>query len=173
MTGYTMDHILGETNEELKAITLQENIDAAIAMVRQSRYSIDIFTQDMDRDIYDNEQIEQYVFELSKRHPSTRVRILVQDSSRAAQRGHCLVRLAQTLTSSVFINKPSREYRDELSAFMVVDQIGVMHRVSAKRKNFNTSINFRSPQHAAKLTEFFAEVWEHSSPDEQIRRLYV
>ena len=168
-----MNHILGETKQQIRAETLQENIEAAIAMVKQSRYSIDIFTQDMDSDIYNNEAIEQYIFELAKRHPSTRIRVLVQDSTRAAQNGHCLVRLAQTLTSSVFINKPSREYKDEISAFMVADQLGVMHRVSAKRKNYNTSISFMSPQHAKKLTELFTEVWEHSTPDEQTRRLYV
>ena len=164
---------LGETKEEIKVDTLEENKIAAIELVKQARYSIDIFTQDMDEEIYNNQEIEESIFKLAKRHPNTRVRILVQDSRKAAQNGHCLIRLAQTLTSSVFIHNPAREYREEQCAFMVVDNIGLMYRVSAINKNYSASISFMSPQRAAKLSDFFTEVWEHSTPDVKTRRIYV
>ena len=168
-----MSYILGETKEEINAETLEENQSAAIEMIRQARYSIDIFTQDLDKEIYNNKEIEISIFNLAKRHPNTRIRILLQDSKKAVQHGHCLIRLAQSLTSSVFIHKPSREYKDEQCAFMVVDKVGLMHRITAENRNYNTSIDFMAPRRASKLSDFFTEVWEHSTPDVQTRRLYV
>ena len=164
---------LGETVEDVHIDTAEENKNAAISLVKQARHSIDIFTQDMDAEIYNNRTFEQSIFDLSKRHPNTKIRILTQDSRIAVQNGHRLIKLAQSLTSSVFIHNPSREYRDEQCAFLVVDKLGLLHRVTANNRNYKASINFMSPQRAGKLTDFFNEVWEHSTPDIQIRRIYM
>jgi len=168
-----MYYKLGETKAEVQVDTAEENKNAAISLVKQARYSIDIFSQDLDAEIYNNKNFEQSVFNLAKRHPNTRIRILVQDSKKAAQNGHRLIRLAQTLTSSVFIHKPSREYKDEQCAFLVVDQLGLLYRVSATDRNYKASVNFMSPQRAGKLVDYFNEVWEHSTPDVQTRRIYM
>jgi len=168
-----MFYKLGETQAEVHIDTAEENKNAAISLVKQANYSIDIFSQDLDAEIYSNKDFEQSVFNLAKKHPNTRIRILVQDSKKAAQKGHCLIRLAQNLTSSVFIHKPSREHRDEQCAFMVVDKLGLMYRVSATNRSYKASVNFMSPQRAGKLIDFFNEVWEHSTPDIQTRRIYM
>jgi len=168
-----MDYKLGETDAEVQVETAEENKNAAISLVKQARYSIDIFTQDMDAEIYNHQDFEQSIFDLAKRHPSTRIRIIVHDSRIAVQNGHCLIRLAQSLTSSVFIHNPSAEYKDERSAFMVVDKLGLLHRVSAIDKNYKGNVNFMSPRRSGKQVDFFNEVWEHSTPDMQTRRIYV
>lgn len=164
---------LGETAAEVQVYTAEDNKNAAISLVKQAHYSIDIFTQDLDTEIYNHEEFEQSIFDLAKKHPNTRIRILVQDSRKAAQNGHCLIRLAQNLTSSVFIHNPSVEYKSERSAFMVVDKLGLLHRVSAMDKNYKGSVNFMSPQRAGKLVDFFNEAWDHSTPDMQTRRIYM
>ena len=168
-----MFYKLGETVEEVHIDTAEENKNAAISLVKQARHSIDIFSQDMDTEIYNNKAFEQSIFNLAKRHPNTKIRILTQDSAKAVQHGHRLIKLAQSITSSVFINNPSREYKDEKCAFLVVDKLGLLYRVAANNRNYKASINFMSPQRAAKLTDFFNEVWEHSTPDIQIRRVYM
>lgn len=164
---------LGETKAEVHIDTVEENKSIAISLVRQAHQSIDIFTQDLDAEIYNNKAFEQSVFKLAKKHPNTRIRILVQNSRKSIQNGHCLIRLAQNLTSSVFIHNPSREYKDEQCAFMVVDRLGLMYRVTVNNRNYKTSVNFMSPQRAGKLVEFFNEVWKHSTPDVQTRRIYM
>lgn len=164
---------LGETEAEVHIDTVEENKNAAISLARQARHSIDIFTQDMDAEIYNNKEFEQSVFKLAKRHPNTRIRILVQDSIKSVQNGHCLIRLAQDLTSSVFIHNPSRDHKDERCGFLVVDRLGLLYRVAAKNKSYKASVNFMSPQRAAELTDFFNEVWEHSTADVQTRRIYM
>ena len=113
---------LGETSAEVHIHTAEENKNAAVSLVKQARYSIDIFTQDMDAEIYNNNEFEHAVFNLAKKHPNTKIRILAQDTRKAVQNGHCLIRLAQSMTSSVFIHNPSREYKDEKCAFLVVDK---------------------------------------------------
>lgn len=164
---------LGDTSEEVSINTVEENKNAALALAEQARHSIDIFSQDMDAEIYNNDDFEQAIITLAKRHPNTKIRILTHDSRIAVQNGHRLIRLAQHLTSSVFINKPSDEYSDAQAAFLIADKVGLLYRTSASHRNYKASVNFMTPQRAAKLTEFFNEAWEHSTPDMQTRRIYV
>ena len=168
-----MDHKPGNTDAEVEISTAEENREAAISLVKQARYSIDIFSQDLDAEIYNNKDFEKALFELARKHPNTRIRILVQDSRKAIQDGHCLIRLAQSLTSSIFIHTPSRQHRDEQRAFLIVDKLGMLYRATAADRNYKASVNFRSPRRAGKLTDYFDEVWEHSTPDIQTRRIYM
>jgi hypothetical protein len=164
---------LGETKTEIPLDTAEENKNMAISLAKQARHCIEIFTQDLDAEIYNNKEFEQSIFKLAKRHPNTGVRILVQDSKKSVENGHCLVRLAQSLTSSVYIHTPSAEYKNEQCAFMVVDQIGLMHRISTSDRNYKANVNFMSPRYAGKLLDFFNEVWQHSTPDTQTRRIFM
>lgn len=164
---------LGETAEEVHIDDVDENKNIALSLATQARHSIDIFSQDMDAEIYNSDEFEQSIFNLAKKHPKTKIRILTQDSSKAIQNGHRLIKLAQTLTSSVFIHKIPQQFEDEQCAFLVVDQQGLLYRVTATNRNYKASFNFMAPQRTAKLTDFFNEVWEHSSQDNQSRRIYV
>jgi len=168
-----MSYKLGETKAEIHLETAEENKNAAVSLVEQARYSIDIFTQDMDAAIYNNKEFEQSIFKLAKKHPTTRIRILTNDSRKSVQNGHCLVRLAQSLTSSVFIHNPSMQHSNEQDEFLIVDKVGLLYRVSASNRNYQASVNFMSPQRAGKLLDFFDEAWEHSTPDMQTRCIYM
>jgi hypothetical protein len=166
-------YVLGETRAEVKIDSAEENANAAISLAKQARYSLNIFSQDMDANVYDNPEFERSVFNLARRHPSTRIRILTMDSTPAVRKGHCLVRLAQTLTSSVFIHNPAPEHRSEISAFLVADGVGLLYRNRGAHNHYEASVNFMSPQRAGKLDEFFNAAWDMSTPDPQVRRLYI
>ena len=165
--------ILGENNEEIRLDTADENRDAVISLAQQARFSINLFTPDLDPRIFDNGGFEQCIFNLARTHQSSNIRILAHDSTRAVKQGHCLIRLAQKLTSSVFIHNPAREHKGELSTFMVVDGIGMLHRPRSSSNNYDAVVNFSSPQRAGELEDYFNEIWERSTPDSQIRRLYI
>lgn len=164
---------LGETNAEVQIETAEENKNAAISLVKQANYSIDIFTLDMDAEIYNNKEFEQSIFNLARKHPNTRIRILTNDSRKSVQNGHCLVRLAQNLTSSVFIQNPAVQHQNEQCAFLIADKVGLLYRVTAVDRNYKASVNFMSPQRAGEVAEFFDNAWEHSTPDMQIRRICI
>lgn len=162
-----------DINTETRLKTAEENREAAITLVKKAHYSIDIFTPDLEAEIYNNREFEQAVFELARRHHSTRVRILCRDSEKAVKQGHCLIRLAQTLTSSIAIHKPSEEHQGEQDGFLVIDKTGLLYRLPANRQNYHSTFSLNAPQRAAKLMDFFNEAWEHSTPDMQARRIYV
>jgi len=166
-------YILGETSEEAHIDTAEKNKSVAISLAGQACNSIDIFTQYMDAALYDNTEFERSVFNLAKKHPTTKIRILAQNTKKSVQNGHCLIRLAQSISSSVFINNPSREYKDKKCAFLVVDKLGILYRTNANSQNYKAITNFMSPQRAGELSDFFNEIWEHSTPDMQTRRVYI
>jgi hypothetical protein len=168
-----MNCILGKNNEEIQIDTAEEYRRYTLSLAEQAHHSIDIFSQDLEAEIYNNKFFERSVFTLSKKHPNTRIRILTQDSSVAVQNGHRLIKLAQQLTSSVFIHNPSTKYKDVSAAFMVVDEIGLIHRTVATTRSYRANVNYRSPRPAEELANFFNTVWEHSTPDPQTRRVYL
>ncbi|MDH5612278.1 MAG: hypothetical protein OEY66_07470 [Gammaproteobacteria bacterium] len=165
--------ILGETKAEIKLSNAEEYRNAALSLASQARYNINIFTQDMDDPIFNNDDFENHIFNLATRHPNSKIRILVQDSSTAVRKGHCLIRLAQSLTSSILIKNPPQTHKNDKSAFMTVDSAGLLYRIHADNYNYDGSVNFMSAQRAKKLEDFFNEAWEHGVPDLQVRRLFV
>lgn len=165
--------VLGETKAEIKLSNAEENRNAALSLASQARYGINIFTQDLDDAIYNNEEFEGHVFKLARRHPGAQIRILVHNSTPAVKKGHRLIRIAQSLTSSVFIKNPPQTHKGDKSAFMTIDGVGLLYRVRADTYNYEASVNFMSPQRAGKLDDFFNEAWEHGIPDLQVRRLFV
>ncbi len=164
---------LGKTRAEVSIESAEENRNAAISLVSQARHTINIFSQELDEKLYDNEAFEKHIFELATRHRSVEIRILVQDSSLAIRNSHRLVKLAQRLTSSILIKKPARQFKDTQSAFLTVDGIGMLYRIQGGSRNYKASVNFMSPQRTGKLDDFFTEVWEQSDPDPQVRRLFM
>ncbi len=168
-----MNNVLGESREEIRLESAEENRDAALSLARQARHKIHIFSQQLDAAVYDNDAFEHCVFELASRHQSAEIRILLQNSTYAVQHSHRLVELSQKLTSSVFIRKPPDSYKDVAQAFMTVDDVGVLYRAQGSNNNYNATVNFMSPQRASELDHMFTEIWEHSTPDPHLRRLFV
>lgn len=168
-----MEFLLGESTSEIHIDTVEEYKHAMLSMLEQAQHTIDIFTQDLEPEIYNNKRAEHALLRLAKKHHNTRIRLLVNDTSRAVQNGHCLVRLAQQLTSSVTMHTPSAHYKNEQGAFLVVDKTGLIIRPLATDRNYQASVTFKSLRAAAKRLELFDEIWEHSTPDIQTRRIHI
>lgn len=166
-------NILGENNVEIRIDTAAENRDAVISLAEQARFSLNLFTPELDPRVFDNAKFERCVFNLARNHQSAEIRILTHDSSIAVKQGHCLIRLAQRLTSSVHIHNPAREHRDALSTFIVVDGVGMLHRPQSTSRDYIAVVNYMSAQDAGELDDLFNDMWERSTPDSQIRRLYI
>lgn len=168
-----MQYILGETKNDIVIDSVEEYRKCVISMMQQAHFHISLFTQDLETEVFNNKQIEQAILQLATRHPDTRIKILVKNSDKATRNGHCLVRLARQLSSSIFINKPSVIHQDETGAFIIVDRTGLIQRTDATSRNYQAQANFNSPRHVARQQEFFSDIWENSSPDIEARRIYV
>ena len=77
------------------------------------------------------------------------------------------------LFENASFKNPSKIHRKDKSAFMTVDDVGMLYSVQSDKYNYEASVNFMSPLRATKLNDFFNEAWEHGIPDQQVRRLFV
>ena len=60
-----MDYILGETTGDIQISTAEEYKTISLSLAQQAKKSIDIFTQDLESDIYNNKEQGTYWFEHS------------------------------------------------------------------------------------------------------------
>lgn len=164
-------HILGTTDERIRLDSREDCQTAALALARQARRSLDIFTLDLDGDLYDTPDFVEAIKQLAIRHRHTQVRFLVQDATRAVKDGHRLIGLFHRLTSSIHVRKPSPEYREYRQAFLVADGTGMLRRPQADR--FEGELNFKAPIDAREQLLFFDRVWQDSEPDPYLRRLHI
>lgn len=142
-----------------------------IALTQQATRNIDIMSKHLDAGIFDTPDFIQAVKQLSISSKFTKIRILIKDSDPVKQSGHSMIKLIQQLTSSIEVRKVSDEYKSYNEAFSLFDGKGVVYLRYADR--YEGFANFNRPRLVAELTHFFNEVWEHSTPDSNLRRLHI
>ncbi len=165
------DYVLGENEEVIDFTTAEENREIARSFAEQAGRTIHIFTTDLDPAVFDQAEFIAAVARMARANPRARVNILVQDSSKAVNRGHRLVELAQRLSSRVEIRKPIAEYSDRKETFMVVDGTGYFHRLRPSR--YEGQARFRDPLKSRELINLFDEIWQRSHGDRQLRRVHI
>lgn len=166
----SFDHfVLGENTEVLNLDTSAEQHRAAVALVRQARRSVDIFSRDLDRRLYDQRDFLDALQDLAVNHGL--IRILVKYSGPAVKNGHRLIPLSQRLTSFIEIRRAAEDYREYNEAFLIADATGYSLRRHADR--FEGTLRFNAAKECRELLVFFNEVWRNSAPDPDLQRLYL
>ena len=164
------DFILGQSLEPIELSDSDAQRSAAVALVLQARRRVDIFTRDLDKKIYDNRDFLDGLQNVAVNQRGL-IRILVKDSDKAVKYGHRLIALSQRLTSFIEIRKVADDFKEYNEAFLVADEIGYAHRKHADR--FEGIACFNGAKEAVNLLIFFNEVWRHSAPDPNLRRIYL
>lgn len=162
--------VLGQFQDPIDLADSDANRRVAITLTRQARRSVDIFTRDLDKKLYDNRDFLDAVQNLAVNNRGL-IRILVKDSDKAVKYGHRLIALSQRLTSFIEIRKVAEDFKEYNEAFLVADEIGFVHRKHADR--FEGIARFNAAKEAVNLLVFFNEVWRHSAPDPNLRRIYL
>ncbi len=160
---------LGETAGEHAFRHRAEARDAALALARQARLGLRIFSRDLDAALYSNEPFRSAVSELARAGRRTFVRILVQDPSRAVRDHHRLIGLTQQLPTHIAARRVGNDWQDERFAFLIADEHGVLWRPAAERAE--GTVDFHAGPRARELRKWFDDVWEQSAPDPEFRRL--
>ncbi|MFK5913195.1 MAG: hypothetical protein QM484_02390 [Woeseiaceae bacterium] len=141
------------------------------ALTQQTSRNIDILSKHLDSGVFDNADFIGAIKQLSISSKMTKVRILIKSSEAMRQNSPRMVELIQLLTSSIEVRIISEEYQSFNEAFNLYDGKGVIYLRYADR--YNGFANFNRPRLVTELTNFFNEVWEHSEPDSNLRRLHV
>ena len=168
---YPIDHILGEDESLIQFSSMHENRALALEMAQQARRHIYIMSRDLDAHIYNTADFEEALAKLARESQHTHIHILVHNSEPAIKHGHRLINLAQRLTSKVKIHNPHEEHAEYNEAFLIVDDTAYIKRKLAER--YEGVACFKAMKVANDLSEFFNEMWEHSEPDSQCRRLLI
>ena len=142
-----------------------------IALAQQSTRNIDILSKHLDPGVFDNTDFIDAVKQLSISSRFTNIRILIGDSDPMTKNGHRIIELIQQLTSSIEVRQISEEYKSYNEAFSLFDGKGIIYLRYADR--YDGFANFNRPRLVTELSNFFNEVWEHSTPDSNLRRLHI
>lgn len=142
-----------------------------IALTQKASRNIDIISKHFDSEVFDCAEFIEAVKQLSISSKFTKIRVLIKDSEPMTKKGHRIIDLIQQLTSSIEVRKMSEEYKSYNEAFCIYDAKGVIYLRYADR--YEGFANFDRPRLAAELSNYFNEVWEHSSADSNLRRLYI
>jgi len=161
---------LGKTDAEIVFSSADVNKNAAISMIKQGHLAVNIYTQDLDPQVLNDETFAKHLLNMVRHYKQMQIKILVKDSSKVVKSSHVLHRLAQQLSTHIEV-KTIPDVFSEKASFMVVDRAGFYYRPNASE--FNGSVNFNSPARAAKLLEHFSEVWDKAEPDPHFRKLHL
>ena len=142
-----------------------------VVLTQQTSRSIDIISRHLDPGIFDTPDFIEAIKKLSISSKFTKIRILIKDSEPMTQNRHRIIDLIQQLTSSIEVRKISEEYKSYDGAFSLFDGKGVIYLRHSDR--YEGLANFNRPRLATELSNFFNEVWEHSAPDANLRRLHI
>ncbi len=166
-----IEHRLGESADDIQVDSSQQNHELVVELVSQAAKTIDIFTRDMASRIYDNADFIAAIRNLVVRNDKSKVRVLVIDPDKTIKSGHRLVELARRLSSSIEIRHVHVDYRADSQSYLIADGRGVLHRKLASR--YEAIINFNTPLFGRELLGHFNEVWEHSQPVLDFKRLHI
>ena len=145
------------------------NQRGAVRVARAANRSLALFTRDLEPQTYDTEAFLAEVRRVALAGRYARVRVLVQDSARAAREGHRLVELARRLSTYIELRKPHDDHRNLIESFLVADERAVLYRKEADR--FEGYADLDNPLEARRLLRTFDEIWQRANPDSEMRRL--
>ncbi len=139
------------------------------ALAAQARRSILIYSPDLERPVYDDEDVLAALRRLAREAPAPAVRILVHEAENAVKSGHRLVETARRAVSGIQVRRAHSDFQGDTQAFLVADGRGIVHRPVAERHAGRASFN--DPRRARELCQHFETVWARSEPDPDFRLL--
>ena len=165
-----MDHLekyrLGETGELLRVTTREDCRQIALAITRQARKSLSIFSHNLEPDLYNTPSFYEAARDVLAADSRATIRILISDVSKLVLNGHRLLDLSRRQSTRVQIRKLHNPIHH---AFLVADEVAVLDRRRAER--FEATANFNDPGWANNLLHFFDQTWERCSPSSELRTL--
>ena len=161
-----------KTGENDISLTSRDEVKIInIALTQQTSRSIDIISRHLDSAVFDTADFIEAIKQLSISSKFTRIRILIKDSEPMTKQGHRIIELIQQLTSTIEVRKISEDYKSHNETFSLYDSKGVIFLYHGDR--YDGFANFNRPRLVSELTNFFDEVWNHSEPDSNLRRLHI
>lgn len=143
----------------------------ALALLGQAHRSLSLYSPDFEPLLYNHSSIQQACVRFLLAHPRNRLRVLLDDASRAVKQGHRLLGLARRLSSNMQIRKRHPEYPVQSGAFLVADACGALVRPEPDQ-NGGYAL-YSDPGRARQLQRQFDTAWDHSLSDPDLRSFLI
>lgn len=138
--------------------------------VGEARLRLDIFSIDLNRDIFSSEALIASLRTWAIGNPRARVRIFVLNAQRSMMRGNALIELGLNLTSYFQFREPSPQQRIELDEMLLIDG---RTSLSWSPRSPDIHVIRNSPVQVTAAQQAFNECWDFGQPSQQIRNLYL
>jgi hypothetical protein len=162
---------LGIDSREFVLETREDVRIVATALARQAQHTLLLHTEDLEPAIFDNPPFLNAASNLARNRRDSCFRILLNNGRKAIQVEHRLIELSRRLSSDIQIRRPAPQYQNYHKTFFLSDDAGFLYRPLSSR--YEGIADFNNPGKVSELTRYFMEVWEHSEPDEEMRRLHL
>lgn len=163
-----------DTNETSTKTLLgkQDCIEAVDQLIVQAERHVALFTQQLEPDLYNNDLVCDHLAKIARTNRLASIRIIAKDTRTVLSQGHCLINLAQRLSSFIQIRNPATPELQRFSeSWLLVDQSGFCRINNPDR--FEGTLFSNDRLQVKDQMEFFDNAWENSQPDPNIRRLNI
>ena len=165
------DCVLGRSGGPLR-LQGREAVQAAAArLASQARRRLRVLSHDLEPAVYDQLPFLEAVKALALRAPRTQVQVLLRDPGHAVRHGHRLVELARRLSSHVHLHRIDAEQWDGTEVQLIADEQGYLRRPHFAA--YEGTLHCHDPGGARQMAKAFDELWEHSGPEPEFRRLHL
>ena len=144
---------------------------AAVAtLLADAHHEVAIYTRDLDAALLDVPASLEALKRIALSGRGAQIRIIVHDARKPLADGHRLIALGQRLPSTISIRTPVDERDLQYpGAFLLNDRSGYFVRALGSRLEGEGATY--APGRHAQLHGFFDQVWERSTPSEELRPL--
>lgn len=150
----------------------QSCYDAVKQVIHSAEGRIAIFSQALEPLLYNHEEICDALSSLARSHRHAMVRVIAQSTRSAAADGHCVIRLAQRLSSYVQIRVPATQELQRFNqSWIIADNHSICEITNSER--YEGQLIEHNQLHVRTQLDFFDHAWENSEPDIQTRRLGI
>lgn len=146
---------------ELRAVILD--------MARRARRLVRIYSQEFDPKLFDTPELVQAISAFARRHYSTRLEVMIHDSSRIVRDGHGIVELRHRLPSSIDIRRAHDDQYETHFTYMLVDDEAYL--MLPRYYEYAGYCNYHDPARVRRHNVHWDEQWGRAQPDPNLRIL--
>ncbi|MEZ5539732.1 MAG: GNAT family N-acetyltransferase [Pseudomonadales bacterium] len=149
-----------QTTDEFRALSLE--------LVKNARYGLIIFSEDLEDWLYDNDAFADAVMALVQKQRNTSVRILVRDTKPLIERGHRLLRLSHRAAEYIQIRKLPTTIAEKFPNYLITDDNGLLFRPDPQETQGIGYHDYRA--RVKPLLEEFKQLWSRATTPADLRQ---
>ena len=140
----------------------------AVQLAKQARFSVVIFSEDLEAWLYDNENFAEAIMELVQKSRNSSVRFLVRDTKALLERGHRLLRVSHRASDKIQIRKLPTMLSERYPSYLIADDNGLLFRQDPQVIHGIGYTDYRA--RVKPLLEEFKLLWGRSTTDADLRQ---